>query len=336
MPRITESIGDIFEAPPNSVLIHACNCQGVWGSGVALEFKHRYPKAYEVYHTECNTPPSPFHQRSLLGTALLIPPQSEDLPSPSSAGHWIACLFTSIGYGGRKSSADVILEMTKKAMGDLAKKLKFTRGRGTEVGELWAVRLNSGKFAVKWDRTKRVLEQCGMDLKVVGPPEEEAGEDEGRKGRKGGKDAKKEKDEETPGNIMDVAQERAPAKGQATENRASVPKPAYEAEALPVLSKKRKKTKGEPQGPEVGSETSAAGTSKVENAETSSVTLQPKKHKKSKRETDEPEPSILADAPGRTEKKRRKWEVETEQEADVERRGKKKKKEKSKKDRNAD
>ncbi|MCJ1435678.1 ADP-ribose 1''-phosphate phosphatase [Xylographa pallens] len=169
MPRITESTGDIFAAPQNSVLIHACNCRGVWGRGVALEFKKRYPQAFEVYHEECNTPSSEFHQKSLLGTALLIPPQDEDLSTTADEGHWIACLFTSVDYGKKVSSEFVILESTKKAMADLQKKMKFWKAKGQEFGDLWAVRINSGKFGVPWDRTKRILEQCGMDVKVVAP-----------------------------------------------------------------------------------------------------------------------------------------------------------------------
>ncbi|MCJ1394641.1 ADP-ribose 1''-phosphate phosphatase [Xylographa bjoerkii] len=180
MPRITESTGDIFAAPQNSVLIlpdpsfelDACNCRGVWGSGVALEFKKRYPQAFEVYHEECNTPSSEFHQKSLLGTALLIPPQDEDLATTADEGHWIACFFTSVDYGKKVSSELVILESTKKAMADLQKKMKFWKAKGQEFGDLWAVRINSGKFGVPWDRTKRILEQCGMDMKVVAPADE--------------------------------------------------------------------------------------------------------------------------------------------------------------------
>ena len=58
MAIITEKEGDIFDAPLNSILLRmstptviygggissdkfpeACNAQGIWGSGVALQFK---------------------------------------------------------------------------------------------------------------------------------------------------------------------------------------------------------------------------------------------------------------------------------------------------------
>ena len=57
-------------------------------------------------------------------------------------------------------------------MGDLRKKLDFLQGKPLVPGELWAVRINSGKFGVTWERTKRVLEQCGLDLQVAIPVEE--------------------------------------------------------------------------------------------------------------------------------------------------------------------
>lgn len=133
----------------------------------------QFPAAYEKYYEECNTPPSLFHQRSLLGKCLLIPPQLSDISKGSDDGYWIACLFTSLGYGRSVSSADVILESTMKAMADLGKRIQFLRGNGHEVGELWAVRINSGKFGVNWERTKRVLEQCRMDVKIMRPKDKD-------------------------------------------------------------------------------------------------------------------------------------------------------------------
>ena len=36
-----------------------------------------------------------------------------------------------------------------------------------KVGECWAVRINSGKFGVEWDRTKPVLENGAVDMRVI-------------------------------------------------------------------------------------------------------------------------------------------------------------------------
>ena len=108
------------------------------------------------------------YQESLLGTVLLIPPQDED-----GNHYWIACLFTSIGYGHGRSSEDVILTSTQKAMSklkDVLDSMSQGRQRGAKTN-VWAVRLNSGKFGIEWEKTKNVLEGCGVRLKVVRPAE---------------------------------------------------------------------------------------------------------------------------------------------------------------------
>jgi len=243
MPRITESTGDIFAAPQNSVLIHACNCGGVWGSGVALEFKKRYPQAFEVYHEECNTPSSEFHQKSLLGTALLIPPQDEDLTTTTDEGHWIACLFTSVDYGKRVSSELIILESTKKAMADLQKKMKFWKAKGQEFGDLWAVRINSGKFGVPWDRTKRILEQCGVDVKVVSPAGQNIGlVDEGK--QDGERTSKGEKIATVAGepNLLDTADESA-VMAKASGDTAKISKKRKERKEPPGFNESQSQDK---------------------------------------------------------------------------------------------
>ncbi len=56
---------------------------------------------------------------------------------------------------------------------------KGEEGEGDEVGmpgECYAVRINSGKFGVPWEDTKRVLEGGGVDMVVLRPEEEEGGE----------------------------------------------------------------------------------------------------------------------------------------------------------------
>lgn len=49
---------------------------------------------------------------------------------------------------------------------------------GMKPGECYAVRINSGKFGVPWEDTKKVLEGGGVDM-VVLRPEEEDGSVEG-------------------------------------------------------------------------------------------------------------------------------------------------------------
>lgn len=231
-------------------------------------------------------------------------------------------------------------------MGDLAKKLKFTRGRGQEVGELWCVRLNSGLFGVRWERTKRVLEQCGMDLHVVGPEEEVVGVGKGEKnGKSGGeRGGGREKAEAEPGSTM--VESRAEDLRKGIEGPVVVGNDPVVAGAEP--STKRKKSKRERQAPEVQREPSDAEAS----AALSSVPPQPdkpKKHKKSIRDPEPSEPVTTVDRPkadnrvdlsAPADKKRRKRDEEgeavAEREVPVRDQEMKKKRKKGKKERGAE
>jgi ADP-ribose 1''-phosphate phosphatase len=151
---LIEETGDLFASPPRSVIIHACNCSGSWGAGIALQFKKRYPKAFRQYEAHCkNHSPS-----DLVGTALLIPPSPKSDPT-----HYVGCLFTSKGYGRRKDSVDEILEATKTSMMDLLEAII----QDGEVEGIYMCNINSGRFAVPWPRTKEVLEALVFDLEAT-------------------------------------------------------------------------------------------------------------------------------------------------------------------------
>lgn len=143
---ITEHIGDIFDAPTNALLIHACNCKGHWGKGVALSFKKRYPEAFKVYAAHCQKP-----DEQILGKALLIPPQPGDVNQ-----HFVGCVFTSAASGkcnmshqrvernadrstsgGRVDSPHKILNATGPAVTDLLAQARsyINKTKGT-VSEL--------------------------------------------------------------------------------------------------------------------------------------------------------------------------------------------------------
>ncbi len=105
-----------------------------------------------------------------MGTTLLIPPpkataQQRTINTP----HYIACLFTSLDYGKKVSPAKEILNNTGKALEDLARQVAERRELGEELGTCYAVRINSGKFGVEWQKTKAVLEAGDLDITVVRP-----------------------------------------------------------------------------------------------------------------------------------------------------------------------
>ncbi|WP_049775608.1 macro domain-containing protein [Caldicellulosiruptor kronotskyensis] len=50
--NITFYLGTVFNAGADAV-VNKINCMGVMGTGIALEFKLRYPKMYEDYVNRC-------------------------------------------------------------------------------------------------------------------------------------------------------------------------------------------------------------------------------------------------------------------------------------------
>lgn len=152
--QIEEEIGDIFSAPPNTLLIHACNCEGSWGAGIALAFKKSYPDGYEVYADHCDQ----HEAKDLFGAALLIPPPDD---ADNESKHFVGCLFTSRSKGRKKDSPARILGATGPAMRDLLEQVKEWNAKAEEserVGEVRMCQINSGLFAVPWTKTKAVLE----------------------------------------------------------------------------------------------------------------------------------------------------------------------------------
>ena len=177
---------------------------------MALAFKQKYPNAFRKYKAHCLSPPPDSkltikqHQANLVGTILLIPP-SNDIANQRQASktpHYIACLFTSLDYGKRVSPPEEILDNTGNALKDFARQVAEIRQSSQELGDCHAVRINSGKFGVEWQKTKAVLEAGDVDITVFRPEEEGRGDGVGTTVRgKFGKPATKDEramDEKPP------------------------------------------------------------------------------------------------------------------------------------------
>ncbi|KAG9695309.1 hypothetical protein KCU95_g6014, partial [Aureobasidium melanogenum] len=155
---ISERKGNLFEAPDNTLLLHACNCVGSWGAGIALAFKKHYPDHFAIYKAHCDakTP------NSILSTCLLIPPQ------PTGPKHWIGCLFTSKKYGRGKDGKDDIMDSTDSALQDMLEQLGDMKEKPERI---WMCKINSGSFKVPWSQTKALIEALtfkdGLHIYVV-------------------------------------------------------------------------------------------------------------------------------------------------------------------------
>ena|ERR1700734_3226870 len=128
--------GDLFAAPKNSIICHACNCYGVWGAGIALKFAAEFPTAKFVYSEHCKN-----YGNELAGTTLLIPENKNT----------VGCLFTSEGVGATKSSKLNILRNTWLSINDLIK-------QNVDNKPIHMCKINSGLFGVEWEKTQKVLE----------------------------------------------------------------------------------------------------------------------------------------------------------------------------------
>ena len=88
--------GDMFGNPDNvDIYAHQVNCQGKMGSGVALQVRRRFPKAYEDYVEMCEAADGGEHgRRMLLGTAALVLVSGRGEPRK-----YVCNLFSQYGYG---------------------------------------------------------------------------------------------------------------------------------------------------------------------------------------------------------------------------------------------
>jgi ADP-ribose 1''-phosphate phosphatase len=133
MATIVNVKGSLFDAPKGSILVHACNARGVWGTGIAVEFKKRFPESFDFYHELCME-----EGNKLLGITILCPEEN---------GYVVGCLISSDGYGKFKDSPEDILKNTRLALPCVL----------AENRPIHSNMFNSGLFAVPWADTEKVL-----------------------------------------------------------------------------------------------------------------------------------------------------------------------------------
>jgi ADP-ribose 1''-phosphate phosphatase len=139
---VTYKKGSLFEAlisdEKDVILTHACNCKGVWGSGIAPVFKQRWPEVYAEYESRCRE-----YGDQLLGTWSL---------HTAKDGTKILCLYTSRGYGDQVDSPDIIVDATREAL------KSFLNPKENWDANIHMPKINSGRFRVPWEKTAYILE----------------------------------------------------------------------------------------------------------------------------------------------------------------------------------
>lgn len=130
--------GNMFDnIEKDVILLHACNAQGVWGSGIAVEFKKRFPKSFEEYSLCCKMAKAHL-PRGATGKCIVTKDN-------------VGCLMSSFDYGSNKDDPEVILKNTELALKDLSKYY--------EPSIIYSPKINSGLFNVPWERTEAVIKK---------------------------------------------------------------------------------------------------------------------------------------------------------------------------------
>jgi ADP-ribose 1''-phosphate phosphatase len=142
MGSITYQKMSLFDAPEGSILVHSCNAQGVWGSGIAAPFKEKYPRSWNAYNLYCINALIE-SKGGAIGTCLV--PGRENK-------RYVGCLITSFSYGSNRDSVDDIIAQTYLALNDFC-----TEGLDFDKTPVYSNKFNSGMFKVPWTETERVL-----------------------------------------------------------------------------------------------------------------------------------------------------------------------------------
>jgi ADP-ribose 1''-phosphate phosphatase len=149
----------LFEVPKESTIIHACNSQGIWGSGIAKAFKEKYPYSYLDYNKFCNIANK--ERGTACGRASLS-------TFHESEQHWVGWIVTSHNYGPLKDSPELIKIHTTLALSELCKKIYMAHPKDEwEVIPVYSNKFNSGLFSVPWEDSELILKTVLKDFKRI-------------------------------------------------------------------------------------------------------------------------------------------------------------------------
>lgn len=149
----------LFDAPEGEPIVHACNSQGVWGSGIAKAFHELYPHSFNDYNRFCKS------WNATRGTATGLADMS---CLHETEKHWVGWIVTSHDYGPAKDSPELIKINTTIALQDLCKKLYMAHPKDMcPTFEVYSNKFNSGLFNVPWQDSELILRTVLKDFKRI-------------------------------------------------------------------------------------------------------------------------------------------------------------------------
>lgn len=135
----------LFDAPEGAVLVHGCNGQGVWGSGIAKPFKELYPRSFQEYHDFCIKALEENDKYGAIGKSKITNRENK---------RFVGCLITSLNYGPKKDTPDQIIAQTYLALNEFFEEFYDF---GFKYTTIYSNKFNSGMFKVPWEDTEKVL-----------------------------------------------------------------------------------------------------------------------------------------------------------------------------------
>ncbi len=134
----------LFEAPKGAVIVHAVNNQGVWGSGIAKDFKELYPRAYQDY-------------KDWVAEGAKLGKGDSSLYFKDEP-HRVGWICTSDNYGSKKDHPEEIKVNTTLALMDFCAKMVAAYPKPNwDIIDIYSNKFNSGLFAVPWEESEIVL-----------------------------------------------------------------------------------------------------------------------------------------------------------------------------------
>lgn len=90
---------------------------------------------------------------------------------------YVASLITSYHYGRQVDPPDEILAHTAKALESYETQIRLIKEQNRRsnldpVGDVWAVKFNSGLFKVPWEQTKAIIEASKIKMMVLEPADD--------------------------------------------------------------------------------------------------------------------------------------------------------------------
>jgi ADP-ribose 1''-phosphate phosphatase len=136
--------GNIFEQPVvvPTVRVHAVNCEGVMGAGVAVLFRKNYKKGYHEYRRYCLEA-----AHSMVGEATV---HDADFDGDLSK---MGCLYTSELKSSKRDPVAEIVKATALAIPKLLHQCVQKK-----ITEIHSVKINAGLFGVPWELSEAIIQ----------------------------------------------------------------------------------------------------------------------------------------------------------------------------------